>query len=287
MRFLIYHGIIFLILVWTLRKEPVLAGAAAFVGVILAFILSAIPRDMVLNMLIMETAVLMVYLLVTLKGKNFFSFLRIRKIRPALLPILFLESWLLLLAASFLNACSELYFPNGAKGSLSMAMDYFPASLLVFCLAPAIAEEVTFRGGVLRCFRDFKKGIIISALLFAIWHMNLNQMSYALLAGLLLGILVVVTDNLVSGMIIHFLFNLYNLLAVRFQETAGGGIMYYPERLRGLLLPALKDGAGNFVWRSFFQGSAVFIVSVVLYLFILYKAGGEEADSKTAARHKS
>lgn len=70
---------------------------------------------------------------------------------------------------------------SGSSGTFSMF-------LYTAILAP-IAEELLFRGYVLRTLRPFGKrfAIFASALLFGMFHGNLLQAPYAFLAGLLLG----------------------------------------------------------------------------------------------------
>jgi membrane protease YdiL (CAAX protease family) len=87
-------------------------------------------------------------------------------------------------------------------------------------LAP-LAEELVFRGAVLRALLRWNSrhwvGISISALLFALIHMNPAQMPHAFLIGLLLGWMYYRTDSIVPGVVYHWvnntvayvLFNLY------------------------------------------------------------------------------
>lgn len=57
------------------------------------------------------------------------------------------------------------------------------------CLFGPLAEEILFRGFVLRSLRPYGKrfAIVFSALLFAVFHGNLLQLPYAFIMGLLMG----------------------------------------------------------------------------------------------------
>ena len=77
-----------------------------------------------------------------------------------------------------------------------------------------------FRGAILRALLRWHKnawvGIAISAVLFAIIHMNPAQMPHAFLVGLLLGWMYYRTDSIVPGVVFHWVNNsvayvLYNL----------------------------------------------------------------------------
>ena len=79
-------------------------------------------------------------------------------------------------------------------------------------LAP-LAEEVVFRGAILRTLLGFmsKKNhwvaIMISAAIFGIVHANLAQFINALLMGLLLGWMYYRTGSLVPGILLHWVNN--------------------------------------------------------------------------------
>lgn len=87
-------------------------------------------------------------------------------------------------------------------------------------MAP-LAEETVFRGAILRRLLDSKWNpwfpICISALLFAIIHMNPAQMPHAFLMGLLLGWMYHRTGSIIPGVIVHWVNNsiaflIYNLV---------------------------------------------------------------------------
>ena len=209
----------------------------------------------------------------TRKAQEAARFLHIRKLHISQLPLLMAETFLLILSASFVNACSELFFANGAQPILEKAADHPLTSVVTLCLIPAVIEETLFRGIILRIIKGPVKSILLSALLFAIWHLNPDQMTYAFLAGLMLGLMALWLDNLLCTMITHMLFNLYNLLAVILPAgTAAGKVMAFSERIIGYLIPPLKSPEGVFLTGNFFIGLLTFLLSTSLYIFILYKS---------------
>ena len=83
---------------------------------------------------------------------------------------------------------------------------YF-ASLLLLAVIPAIEEELIFRGiifnGLRSRFKDYQ-AMLISALMFAVMHANLQQFVYPFLLGIIMAWIVMRTGSLVSSMIVHF-----------------------------------------------------------------------------------
>lgn len=109
--------------------------------------------------------------------------------------------------------------PNVVEGEFDMIMKDRWGYLVVGLLAP-LAEEMVFRGAILRSLLQWKQnpwvGIAISALLFAVVHMNPAQMPHAFLIGLLLGWMYWRTDSIVPGVVYHWVNNtvayiLYNI----------------------------------------------------------------------------
>ncbi|MBI1347583.1 ABC transporter permease subunit [bacterium] len=82
--------------------------------------------------------------------------------------------------------------------------------LLAFAVAPAICEEIAFRGFLLSGFkRGGREGlaIVLSALTFGIIHMIPQQVLNASLLGLVLGLVAVRTRSLFPGIAFHFAYN--------------------------------------------------------------------------------
>lgn len=82
--------------------------------------------------------------------------------------------------------------------------------LLTLAVAPAIVEEYALRGVTLGALRNLgdKNALIISSLLFALMHANFIQIPFALLMGLILGYLTLVTGSIIPAVVLHFINNL-------------------------------------------------------------------------------
>lgn len=126
--------------------------------------------------------------------------------------------------------------------------------LLCVCVAPALGEELMFRGVILGSYRDRGgvKAVLLSAIIFALGHFNLAQFVHQFILGAILAYIVLSTDNLWYAAAVHFLNNVlalflglvpgYNSLAVLDGKSAAilvamcvaGAAILYPS-LYGLL----------------------------------------------------
>lgn len=100
--------------------------------------------------------------------------------------------------------------PNIVEEQMSIIMKERWGYVVVGLLAP-LGEELVFRGAVLRALLRVRANswiaIGISAVLFALIHMNPAQMPHAFLIGLLLGWMYYRTDSIVPGVVYHWVNN--------------------------------------------------------------------------------
>ena len=136
----------------------------------------------------------------------------------------FVLFWCVLAALGVLIPSSWLQeqmpvLPNFAEETFDLIMKDRLGYFIVGLLAP-LSEELVFRGAVLKALLQWKQnpwvGIVISAVLFALIHMNPVQMPHAFLVGLLLGWMYYRTDSIVPGVVYHWVNNtvayvMYNL----------------------------------------------------------------------------
>lgn len=89
-------------------------------------------------------------------------------------------------------------------------MEATPLSLLLYLITmavlPAVLEEMAFRGFVLQSLRKLgdPAAIVLSAVLFGAMHQNIWQIPFATIVGLILGWIVVKTENIWIAVVIHF-----------------------------------------------------------------------------------
>ena len=125
---------------------------------------------------------------------------------------------------------------------------------LTLCLLAPLVEEVVFRGAILRtllrAFGSHWAAITVSALLFAVVHLNPAQMPHAFLMGLLLGWMYYRTGSILPGVVLHWVNN-----TVAYAVT--------------ILLPASND----MTLSQLFGGNQTSVIlSIVFSLFIFLPA---------------
>ncbi len=83
-------------------------------------------------------------------------------------------------------------------------------ALLAFALVPAVCEEMAFRGfiltGLYRRFRP-RNAVLVSAFLFALYHLNVFLFLPAFGLGVVLGLLTLRGRSLAPAVLLHFLHN--------------------------------------------------------------------------------
>ncbi len=82
-------------------------------------------------------------------------------------------------------------------------------SIVIIAGLPAICEEIMFRGFMLRAFerKSALAAVMFSSAAFSIMHGNLQQIVYAFLLGLIMGLFVILTDSLAASITLHFTLN--------------------------------------------------------------------------------
>jgi len=83
-------------------------------------------------------------------------------------------------------------------------------SLVIF---PAVCEELIFRGIIFKGLKKYGKvfSIVVSALMFAIFHMSVRQFIYPLIMGSLLAVIMYYENNIIYCIIVHLLNNFTTL----------------------------------------------------------------------------
>lgn len=104
------------------------------------------------------------------------------------------------------------------------------AALFVIAAAPAVCEEMMFRGVILHALKAkyrVPSAIVITAALFGVFHMSLIKFIPTGLLGLAFCIVVWWTDSIYPAMLMHFINNAVSV-----------AVMYYPEQV-GRVFPVL------------------------------------------------
>lgn len=83
------------------------------------------------------------------------------------------------------------------------------ANFLIVVIAAPIMEELLFRKYIIDRTARYGEGvaIVLSALMFGLFHGNLNQFAYAFIIGMLFGFIYVKTRNIKYSIILHMIVN--------------------------------------------------------------------------------
>ena len=93
---------------------------------------------------------------------------------------------------------------------------------------PAFFEEFLMRGGVLGSYMStgrVRAGVLLSALVFGLMHMNATQFFYATIIGIVLGLLYALTGSIWPGVLFHLLNNGVNTFAQLMDQKGYGNVI--------------------------------------------------------------
>ena len=96
-------------------------------------------------------------------------------------------------------------------------------TMAYLCVLGPISEELLFRGCILRSGSHVsrKVGVIASALLFALFHGNLAQLTNTFLMGLLLGYITVKSRSIIPAIIMHICNNSSTIVVMYIKIAVG------------------------------------------------------------------
>jgi len=156
-------------------------------------------------------------------GDKFSDMIPVKKVKIStalLVPVYLL---LCMPLCYFANSITMLFVENtvAAVSDQILAMSLGTMFLSIGVYAPII-EECCYRGVL---FQSFKRSgriftsIVVSALLFGLMHLNLNQAAYAFLLGIMFAILVEATGSIITSMIAHMLLNSSQVLLLYLESN--------------------------------------------------------------------
>lgn len=96
-------------------------------------------------------------------------------------------------------------------------------SLISLAVIPAICEELIFRGVLVTALKSKGKifAVIISSIMFAIFHFSPSQLIYPFCFGLILSIIFLRTNNIIFSILLHFINNALSLSIQYFSSNSG------------------------------------------------------------------
>ncbi len=156
---------------------------------------------------------------------NFRKTLKLAWPSPSMLGVsLVLPFVLLPLSQALVRSLEGWFFPELPSGAVelikTMSDQKIPLLLpiLALAVAPAVCEELAFRGFILSGMQHSGRPwlpIVMSSVMFGVVHMISQQVFNAVLLGLVLGLLAVRSRSLLPCIVFHFLFNGSQVLLAR------------------------------------------------------------------------
>ena len=90
--------------------------------------------------------------------------------------------------------------------------------LIFMCLVPAICEEIFFRGTLVNAYNVYgeKFAIVVSALVFALFHFDIQNFIAPFLLGLLFATVIEYTGSILPSIVAHFVNNIIAVFTARY-----------------------------------------------------------------------
>lgn len=214
------------------------------------FLMDFVDLDnLIVNELIVEALLLIPAIVGILykrnKEESLSDRLAFHKMKPKAIWATVLCGIVIIPIGTLANAVSLLFTENTVTESSDLYLNQGVMTAMVFvAVVGPFVEEFVFRSVIYKGYR--KAGgrmgaVMLSALLFGLMHMNLNQLVYAFVVGMLLALVVEAADSVWASVICHFVFNAENVAVMflsRFwdPETDVSSIDYGNEDLMELII---------------------------------------------------
>lgn len=162
---------------------------------------------------------------------------------------------------------SPVPIPNSAKE--------FILGLIVLSITPGICEEIMFRGMLMKSYEPLgkKKAIIYSAILFGIFHFNLQNLFGPTFLGIIFGVLAYKTNSIIIPIIAHMINNLIAL-----------SIGFYADRMGDISVDnsntMLMTEEQMMLTGAIVMGLVAVVLGFIVYRLILSMPGDEDKNSE-------
>lgn len=161
------------------------------------------------------------------RAQDLYPFRKIRALELFLTLLLFAVSYPI---AGILNAISTRFTENAVEGiSDEILAEPFPLMLFVIGIFGPFCEELCFRGILLQTFRRTGRDIgaaVLSAALFGLLHLNLNQCIYAFFLGLVFALADEAAESIWPSFLLHCAVNCISVTAMFSEDIQGEEISY-------------------------------------------------------------
>lgn len=166
---------------------------------------------------------------VLLAKENPIKLVGFHKIKVSTVWMIVLFTFLCMPLITLINAISMLFVDNAVAAMSGDILEApFWVMLLIMGFLGPFNEELVCRGIF---YQGYKKSgttmqaMLLSALLFALMHMNFNQAAYAFAIGIIVALLIEATGSIWSSVLVHVVINTQQVCLMYIYDTgAGDGI---------------------------------------------------------------
>ena len=201
-------------------------------------------REIYSGLVITQYLIILIPTVIYLKtrGFNLKTVLKLNKIslkQALLVPLIVIFSYPV---AVFLNYLLVLLLSNFMELKpvpipIPQNSQEFLLSLFIISISPAICEEVLFRGMVMSSYNKLgkKSAILISAILFGIYHFNIQNLLGPIFLGVIFGYMVYKTGSIFTSMIAH---GVNNAIALSISYFLVDKLDNFPVESEAIQLPS-------------------------------------------------
>ena len=171
-----------------------------------------------------------------------------------------------------ISSVVQLYFRSGTD---SVSQELYGGNLLlnlvIYALIPACAEELMNRGLLYHAYRQTcgaRSALILSSVLFGLFHMNLDQFAYTFFFGLFLCLLTEAAGSLLPAAVCHTALNAITVISAWTKGNAS-------------VSAAASAAAGGIVL------CVCAVALIALFEFLLHFSGRKEAFTEAFSRENT
>ncbi|WP_130836359.1 type II CAAX endopeptidase family protein [Lachnoclostridium sp. Marseille-P6806] len=196
-----------------------------------------------------------------------------RRIRPATAGLSLLLIIVLYPLVILVNAATMLFTENAVElmSDAILAEPLWETLLLIGVLGP-VCEELVFRGYIYRGLRRsgrVRGAVFLSAVLFGLMHMNLNQACYALVLGIFFAAADEAAQSIWPSVLMHVSFNSAEVLMMYGAEEALSGFSAEELSMHGQAADVLAQAGASKLLAGSLAVGGICTASVALAVLIL------------------
>mgnify|MGYP002509752729 FL=1 len=193
--------------------------------VLLSVLYPVFQLGMVPNLILSQLIVLLPAAIgVLLAKENPIELAGFHKIKMSSVFMIILFTFLCMPLITLINAISMIFVDNAVASMSSDILEApFMAMFLLMGILGPLNEELVCRGIFYQSYKrsgTMLQAMLLSAMLFALMHMNFNQAAYAFVIGMIAVLLVEATGSLWSSVLLHVTINMQPVFLMYMEDGA-------------------------------------------------------------------